>query len=79
VSWERSHYEATCKACGHKGEKIRASDDWGRSEVEWAGFSVAPELASAERVMRKKIDANEFARCKCGSTDIEVGEYLRSS
>jgi hypothetical protein len=43
------------------------------------GSQLPPELASAERVMRKKIDANEFARCKCGSTDIEVGEYLRSS
>ncbi len=69
MSWDHTRYEATCKTCGNVGVCINSSDDWGRSETTWEGFSTKP--ADSYLVDRMKIDALKPV-CHCGSTDIEV-------
>ncbi len=75
MSWDHCYYEATCKRCGAKGFKISSSDDWGRSEISWEGFSTFKDFPNYD-VDRRRIDVNEYAKCTCGSTDIEVGSKV---
>lgn len=73
MSWEHVYYEATCRQCGAKGFKVVSSDDWGRSETSWEGFSPFRDFPRHDYlVARKRIDENEYARCKCGSINIDV-------
>jgi hypothetical protein len=80
MSWDHHYYEATCKNCGNKGFKIESSDDWGKSEISWEGFEVSTDFPRHEYLVgRKKIDKNEYAKCGCGSTDIEVGVCVKTT
>ena len=75
MSWEHSKYKAKCVQCGHEGYCIRSSDDWGRSQTRWEGFT--NEEPDTTAVGRKRLDRRDMsAVCKCGSKNIEVGEYL---
>jgi hypothetical protein len=77
MSWDHRYYEATCRQCGAKGFKIYSADDWNRSEISWKGFTPFRDFPRYEYlVKRKKIDANQYAQCACGSTDIEVGSAV---
>lgn len=79
MSWEHVYYEATCKKCGKKGFQIHSSDDWNRSETSWEGFEPFTDFPRHdELVARKKIDENSYAKCECGSTDIEVGKFVKT-
>ncbi|EAY56124.1 MAG: protein of unknown function [Leptospirillum rubarum] len=79
MSWDHHYYEATCRKCGKKGFKVDSSDDWCRSETSWVGFEPFTDFPRHEYlVARKKIDYASYAKCECGSTDIEVGKYLES-
>lgn len=75
MSWERIKYEAHCDACGQSGYCVSSSDDWGRSETYWFGFTnIAP---SSTEVGRKKAGARDHRpACKCGSREISSGKYL---
>jgi hypothetical protein len=77
MSWEHNYYEATCRQCGAKGFQILSSDDWGRSETSWEGFTPFRDFPRHDYlVARKKIDDASYAQCVCGSTDIEVGSTV---
>jgi hypothetical protein len=77
MSWDHCYYEATCKSCGARGFKISSSDDWGRSELSWEGFSPFRDFPNHSYLVdRRRIDVNEYAKCACGSTDIEVGSEI---
>ena len=79
MSWDHDYYEAICKKCGKQGFKIRSSDDWGRSEVSWEGFSAFTDFSRHEYLVgRKRIDESEYAKCECGSTDIEIGRLVKT-
>lgn len=78
MGWDHNHYLATCKKCGRTGEKIKSSDDFNRSEISWNGFMAFHDFQRHEiLVSRKRIDQNEYAICECGSTEIEIGPYIR--
>jgi hypothetical protein len=77
MSWEHHYYQATCRRCGAKGFKIESSDDWGRFKTSWKGFTPLP--TPDYLVARKKGGENAYARCACGSTDIEVGTTIVKS
>lgn len=77
MSWDHYYYEATCKSCGASGFKISSSDDWGRSKISWEGFSPFRDFPNHSYLVdRRRIDVNEYAKCACGSTDIEVGSEI---
>jgi hypothetical protein len=62
-----------------KGFKIESSDDWNRFETSWEGFQPitdSPRLGYL--VGREKIAENEYARCECGSTSIEIGQIVKT-
>ncbi len=80
MSWDHNYYEATCKNCGKTGFRIESSDDWGRSEISWEGFAPDTDFPQyAYLVGRRRIDPNHYAKCSCGSTDIEVSQTLAKS
>jgi CxxC motif-containing protein (DUF1111 family) len=73
MSWDHYYYEATCKQCGAKGFRIESSDDWGRNEISWQGFTPFTDFPMHDYLVgRKRIDSYEFGQCACGSTDIDV-------
>ena len=76
MSWEYERYEAVCAVCGHAGVCVRGSDDWGRSSTTWVGFdSREPDPTE---VGRKRTDRRDLvAICKCRSSRITVGAFLR--
>lgn len=77
MSWEHCYYKATCKKCGKTGFKVSSSDDWNRSEISWKGFTPFTDSPSCDYLVgRKRIDPNEYAKCSCGSTDIEVDTQI---
>lgn len=80
MSWDHNYYEATCKKCGKKGYRIESSDDWGHSEVSWEGFAPYTEFSQHSYLVgRRRIDPNHYAKCDCGSTNIEVSRTLAKS
>ncbi len=54
MSWEHHYYEATCRQCGAKGFKIRSSDDWGRSETSWEGFTPFRDFPRHDYLVARK-------------------------
>lgn len=80
MSSDHHYYEATCKHCGKRGFRISSTDDWNRSKHSWEGFEPLRDfLRYDELVTRKQIDVNEYAKCECGSTDIEVSQTIVKS
>ena len=79
MSWDYHYYEATCKKCGRKGFKIYSDDDWNRREISWNGFEPITDSPMHDNLVeRKRIDANDYAKCVCGSTDIEIGNLVKT-
>lgn len=77
MSWDHYYYEAICKKCGAIGFKISSSDNWGASEISWERFSPFRDFPNHSYLVdRQRIDINEYAKCTCGSTDIEVGSEI---
>lgn len=80
MSWDHHYYEATCKKCGKKGFRISSSDDANRSEISWEGFEPFIDFPQHDYLVgRVRIDPNEYAKCGCGSTEIEVGQTVVKS
>ncbi|MNP82360.1 hypothetical protein D3C76_1809700 [compost metagenome] len=67
MSWIETRYKATCTDCGHEGVQIWRSDDWGRTEERWEGFSTI--LANNYEFYRKRSEAM-IPVCKCGSRNV---------
>lgn len=76
MSWEHTHYKATCVACGRKGVCIESSDDWNRLATSWEGFNCRPPDPTA--VGRKRVDARQSVGvCQCGSTRFTLGDVIK--
>lgn len=61
-----------CNGCGHVGEEIVTSDDWGRSSTGWVGFERKP--TSAYEAHRMRSDGSPV--CVCGSRSVTRGEVI---
>jgi len=79
MSWQHHHYKATCRACGHAGERIDSSDDWNRTETRYSGFTeLAPDSTAVGR--KRTGPGDRRPQCpQCGGRDIEVGALLRTT
>jgi len=73
MSWDTARYEARCNGCGAVGVYIHRSDDWGRTEDQWEGFTV--EQADDYESQRKRSGPTRPV-CRCGSRDIEPGALI---
>jgi len=70
VGIDRVAYRVTCRACGHVGEVVLTSNDWGRISARWKGFTEG-------RIAPARLQ-DSTARCeRCGGRTAVALEPLR--